>query len=110
VGSDIDAVLVTRLAGIELDDDYNSGPAFRIANAYDQGFAEYYELAYETAFAPSYQVVQRTVMLETRFFDVDTGKLAWSAQSKSFNSDTIDEEIAPLSKLILDRLSRDGMI
>ena len=103
-------MLVTRFAGIEVDAEYQSGPAFKLANPYDQGFAEYYEIAYETAFAPSYAVAQQSVLLETRFFDVGTGKLAWTAKSKSLDPDSAGEVIKPLSKLILDRLSRDGMI
>ncbi|UCF67811.1 MAG: hypothetical protein JSV80_00505 [Acidobacteriota bacterium] len=109
-GSDIDAVLVTRLAGVETSTEYRSAPSYMIAEPYYHEFSDYYQHVYEAIYEPGYLVTQDTVLLETNLYDVGSGQLACTTRSKSFDPESADDVIGPLSKLVMSRLSRDGMI
>ena len=103
-GRDIDAVLVTRLLGVEQVEEYQ--PPTGISHY--RGYHRYYAHALQYS-SPGYYRNYELLTLETTLYDTATGKLVWSMQSESIDTsarDLIDAQIA----LTIERLAAAGLL
>ena len=105
VGQDIDAVLVTRLAGVEEVEEYQPPSSIE----YNRSYHRYY--AHARAFSsPGYYIKYKVLTLETNVYDTASQQLVWSMQSESLDSsapqEVIDEQIA----LTVKRLAARGLL
>lgn len=104
-GRGIDAVLVTRLLGVEEVKKYQ--PPSQIE--YYRGYHRYYAHAREFS-SPGYYIKYKVLTLETNVYDTASQQLIWSMQSESLEpsapQDVIDEQIA----LTVKRLAAGGLL
>lgn len=104
-GRSIDAILVTRLLGVEEVDIYRPPPYFPYYSSYDL----YYSRAMDLA-GPGYYERYKVLKLETNLYDSASAQLIWSMQSQTFDSSTPDEVIREQIRLTIDTLVRQGLI
>ncbi len=104
-GQDLDAVLVTRLAGVEEVEEYQPPTSFTHYSSYHRYYS--HSMRYSS---PGYYRKYQVLMLETNLYDTTTKQLIWSMQSESIDSSApqkvIDEQIA----LTIERLVAHGLV
>ncbi|MCG6888773.1 MAG: hypothetical protein LJE92_04235 [Gammaproteobacteria bacterium] len=104
-GQHLDAVLVTRLLGVEEVEEYQPPGSID----YYRGYHRYYAHSMMVS-SPGYYRKYKLLTLETNLYDTRTGKLVWSMQSESIDSSApqklIDEQIA----LTVARLQARGLL
>lgn len=57
---------------------------------YYGSFYSYYPYMYSNVYQPGYYVASETIFLNSSLFDVDSGKLLWSAQSETTDPSSLD--------------------
>jgi hypothetical protein len=104
-GRAIDAVLVTRLLGVEDVEAYEP-PTTR---AHYRSYNRYYQHALAET-SPGYYRRYKVLTLETTLYDTASGELTWSLQSEAIEPSTprhvIEEQIA----LTIERLDAQGLL
>jgi hypothetical protein len=109
-GSDVDAVLVTRLIGIDKQTEWVQGSDYVVPRGHYNTFYGYYSTTYQVVHDPGYLVDYTIVNLETNIYDVATEKLVWAALSETFDPQSSLEIIDSLGKKVIRELSESGMI
>ncbi len=101
-GRNIDAVLVTRLAGVEEIKEYQPPSSYEPYRSYNRYYAHAREFS-----SPGYYVTYKLLTLETNLYDTVTQQLIWSMQSESIESSApqkvIDGQIDLTVKQLLER-------
>ena len=91
-----DAVIVTRLIGVNKEEAYNP-PVTYYRNYYG-----YYGYGYDYIQQPGYYSTYTLVLLETNLYDAKSEKLIWSGQSETWNPESekqiSDEVIGAITK------------
>jgi hypothetical protein len=105
-GGDYDAVVVTRLLGVEEKTEYVPPRTYTVPDYY-YGYYGYYGATWEVVHEPGYYETHRIVRLETNLYDIATGELVWSGQSETFDPDSFGT-IDSVTKAVAERLSRGG--
>ena len=104
-GQNLDAVLVTHLAGVEEVEEYQPPTSFTHYSSYHRYYS--HSMRYSS---PGYYLKYQVLMLETNLYDTTTKQLIWSMQSESIDSSApqkvIDEQIA----LTIERLVAHGLV
>ena len=109
-GKGFDAVLVTRLVGVDEQHTYVSTSDYAPPAPYYRNFYDYYNRTYPTVYRRDYLVTDTIVTLETNIYDVETGNLIWAITSESFNPDQANDLAKYLSDIIVDKLAKEGLI
>ena len=104
-GTSIDAVLVTRLLGIETVEEYR--PPER--HSYYRSYHRYYMRSMDYA-SPGYYLEYDVLTLETNLYHRDTGELVWSMQSESLDASSPQQVIDEQIGLTVKRLQANGLI
>jgi hypothetical protein len=104
-GKDIDAVLVTRLLGVEQVEQYHPPTYHGYYGSYDS----YYRHSRANS-SPGYHSSYTLLKLETNLYDALTGKLVWSMQSESMDSPTPQDIIKGQVALTVKRLGERDLI
>ncbi len=104
-GRDIDAVLVTRLLGVDEVETYQP-PTARV---YYRSYHSYYNHAL-TEVSPGYYRRYRVLTLETTLYDTASGELAWSMQSEAIEPSTPRPVIEDQIALTVERLVAQGLL
>lgn len=104
-GSDIDAVLVTRLLGIEEKETYQ--PPIQV-NHY-RSYHRYYAYAQDLS-SPGYYKKYKLLTLETMLYDSATGEMIWSMQSETIDSTAPQEVVDGQIALTVERLQARGLL
>jgi hypothetical protein len=107
-----DAVLVTRLVSVEKDTRYVRGTVYvhRPPQNYYYNFYDYYGRAQPVVYSPGYLEDVTIVSLETNIYETEQENLIWSISSETFNPGDVNRTVKELSKLIVNRLSKDGLL
>jgi hypothetical protein len=108
-GGDYDAVVVTRLLGVEEKTEYVPPRTYTVPEYY-YGYYGYYGATWEVVHEPGYYKTHRIVRLETNLYDVATGELVWSGQSETFDPDSFKDGIDSVTKAVAERLSQESLI
>ena len=108
-----DAILTITLLDQQTETRYVPGaatyaPAMRF-NFYG-GFYSYYNYRYPAVYDPGYYTQDKTYFLETNLYDADTEELLWSAQSRTYNPNNLDQFAEEFANLMVDRLKREGLV
>jgi len=104
-GTDIDAVLVTRLA-----DTRQSDVVRRPANYdYDRDYITYYDHALRKS-SSAYDDEYRVLTLETNLYDVASTELIWKMQSEAIDASRSGEVIATQIELTIKNLEKHKLI
>ena len=111
-GSNIDAVIVTRLVGINVKYTKSPGGYYAVPYAYYNDFYSYYNQVYTYAIveaAPVYEA-KETVSLETNLYGVENAKLIWAVVSKTLKKDSVIDSIDSLTSKLIGKLIEDGLV
>ena len=101
----VDAVMVTRLLGVEGVDVYRP-PTYHV---HHRSYYRYYSHAMELS-SPGYYERYKVLTLETNLYDTVSGQLVWSMQSESFDPSTPDDVIRKQISLTIDTLDKRGLL
>ncbi len=105
---EIDAILVTRLLGSDVDRTYVQGTGY-MGPMYYGGFYGYYNYGYSAMSTPGYLAESTVIRLETNVYLKDS-RLLWSGISDSFNPGSEEEVIKGLTEAVLDDLYKRRML
>lgn len=104
-GQDMDAVLVTRLLGVEEVEVYNPPTYY----AHHRSYHRYYAHALETS-SSGYWNRYKVLTLETNLYDTATQQLVWSMQSESIEPSKPHDVIETQINLTITTLAERGLI
>jgi hypothetical protein len=100
----VNAVLVTRLLGVDKSQQYVPGSTYAVPYGYYNNFYGYYSNTYQVVHEPGYMAENTTVSLETNLYDTGDEALVWSGVSETFNpesaNDLIDSQVRTLVKTL----------
>ena len=105
---EIDAILITRLLGSDVDRTYVQGTGY-MGPIYYGGFYGYYNYGYTAMSTPGYLAESTVIRLETNVYLKDS-RLLWSGISDSFNPGSEQEVIKGLTQAVLDDLYKRRML
>ncbi len=117
-GLDIDGVIVTHLVGVNEETVYRPATGYgyggyggiRHGGGHYGGLYSYYPHVSSYAATPGYYTTHETYTLETNLYDVTSENLVWSARSRSFAPESVQEVIVDLIKLLVDDLQQNNLI
>ena len=104
-GQDLDAVLVTRLAGVDEVEEYQPPTSFTHYSSYHRYYS--HSMRYSS---PGYYRKYQVLMLETNLYDTATKQLIWSMQSESIDASAPQNVIDGQIALTIKRLVARGLV
>jgi len=119
-GLNIDGVLVTHVLAIDEDTVYR--PSMQYSTMYGGGYPggypggyygglySYYPHVNTYVTSPGYYTTHETYTIETNLYDVESEELIWSAHTRTFAPDSVDELINDLTKLLIKDLQDKNLI
>lgn len=107
---DIDAVIVSRLVGVETDYRYETNYVYAVPHSYYNGFWGYYNTSYGNVYSQGYLTSEEWVIIETNLYETKTGKLVWSGTSETAEQSTAMDVIESLNKALIKELASKGLI
>ena len=99
-----DAVLITHLTDLDRKEVHNR------VNPAEFGFIGYYGRLYAYHHDPGYVGTSTTVHLESNLYRVETEKLMWSGETKTWNKETKGEIIEGVIKAVVADLKKNELI
>jgi hypothetical protein len=106
----VDAVIVSRLVGINESRDYKSGYLYSIPFNNYYGFYGYYYAGVQYANSSGYLSKNVVVVLETNIYDTKDEKLIWSGISETVDPDKASDVINSFGKELVSQLKREGYL
>lgn len=103
-----DAVIITRLIGVEEKEVYNP-PVYTPLPGY-AGLYGYYNGAVRVIYEPGYISRHKSVKLETNLYDAATEKLVWSIRTESIDPSTPDTLIESKIATVIKHLRKQKLI
>jgi hypothetical protein len=107
---ELDAVLVSRLVGVDKDRKVQAGFAYVIPYNSYYGFYGHYYAAVQYANTSSYLSKNVVVVLETNLYETKDKKLIWSGISETIDPDKASDVIKSLGAVLVDKLSSEGFL
>jgi len=117
-GLGIDGVLVTHLVAVDEETIYRPTTGYMYGGGYGVGYGggyygglySYYPHVNSYVNNPGYYTTHETYTLETNLYDVESEELVWSARSRSFAPESVQEVIVDLTKLLIEDLQNKNLI
>lgn len=111
-GKDIDGVIVTHLVAVDEETIYRPSMDYMpmYGGGYYGGLYSYYPHVNTYVHRPGYYTTHETYTLETNLYDVESEELVWSARSRTFSPESVQEVIVDLTKLLINDLEEKGLI
>jgi hypothetical protein len=100
-----DAVLVSRLVERSSETQFDPGVASVPAS-----ITGYYDNAWKSSYEPPSTYTATVVRIQTRLFDAATGKLAWSAETNTFDPRDREKEVQNLSNVLTKAMAKQNLI
>ena len=100
-----DAVLVSRLVERRSETQLDPGVASVPAN-----ISGYYDDAWKSSYEPPSNYTVTVVRVESRLFDKASGKLAWTAETDTFDPRDLEKEVRNLSSVLTKAMSKQNLI
>ena len=107
---ELDAVLVSRLVGIDKERKAVTGYAYVIPYNSYYGFYGHYYAAVQYANISGYLSKNVVVVLETNLYETKDNKLLWSCISETIDPDKASDVIKSLGAVLADKLSSEGFL
>jgi len=107
---ELDAVLVSRLVGIDKERKVEAGYAYVLPYNNYYGFYGYYYAAVQYANTSSYLSKNVVVVLETNLYETKNKKIIWSGISETIDPDKASDVIKSLGAVLADKLSSEGFL
>lgn len=103
--NELDAVLIITLFDKQKETHYVQGSSISIgAPIYGYPYYGYYGYAYSTVYSSGYYETNTQYFVETNLYDVATGKLIWTGQSKTENPESIEKEAPAFADIIVNEM------
>jgi hypothetical protein len=111
-GMDIDGVIITHVVGVDEETVYRPSMDYMpmYGGGYYGGLYSYYPHVNTYVTSPGYYTTHETYTLESNLYDVETEELVWSARSRSFSPESVQEVIVDLTKLLIEDLDDKHLI
>jgi len=117
-GLNIDGVIVTHLVAVDEETVYRPSTGYMYGGGYGVGYGggyygglySYYPHVNSYVHDPGYYTTHETYTLETNLYDVESEELVWSARSRSFSPESVQEVIVDLTKLLIQDLENKNLI
>ncbi len=117
-GLDIDAVIVTHMVGIDEETVYRPSTGYGYGGygggyyrgGHYGGLYSYYPHVNSYVHNPGYYTTHETYTIETSLYDVSSEELIWTARSRTFSPESVDEVIVDLTKLLINDLEEKNLI
>ncbi len=111
-GLDIDGVLVTHLLAVDEETIYRPSMDYMpmYGGGYYGGLYSYYPHVNSYVHRPGYYTTHETYTLETNLYDVNSEELVWSAQTRTFSPESVQEVIVDLTRLLIKDLKDKNLI
>lgn len=103
----IDALMIISLLNTLQTERYVStstnsgGYYFPHYPAYGYHYYDYYSYIYGTTRTSGYYTVQTTYFVETNLYDIESGQLIWTGQTKTDNINSIESEAYSFARIIV---------
>ena len=107
---EFDAVLVSRLVGIDKERKVQAGFAYTIPYGSYYGFYGHYYASVQYANSSSYLSKNVVVVLETNLYETKDKRLIWSGISETIDPDKASDVIKSLGAVLSDKLSSEGFL
>ncbi|MCP4472046.1 MAG: hypothetical protein GY815_15455 [Gammaproteobacteria bacterium] len=104
-GEGFDAVLVTRLLGVEEVEEYQPPVHYGHYRSYHR----YYQRSLNYS-SPGYYRKYKVLTLESNLYDTATRDLVWSMQSETIDASAPKDVVEAQITLTIDRLTQGGLI
>ena len=106
------AVLTIGLIDVKEETRYVQGTGYYnpMSFGYYGSFYGYYPHMYGSVYQPGYYSSNTVVYLETNLWDVETGKLVWSAQSKSNEGSSVDKLANSYARAVVSELATKRLL
>jgi len=111
-GMEIDGVLVTHMVAVDEETIYRPSMDYMpmYGGGYYGGLYSYYPHVNTYVSRPGYYTTHETYTLETNLYDVESEELVWSARSRTFSPESVQEVIVDLTKLLIKVLDEKNLI
>lgn len=115
---DIDAVLITGLLRADTTQSYVPGMSYSVSSGYDRYYDPHYRRDYWGYYhsrwtihhEPGYMEETRKYLIESTLYETTQGRVIWRGVSEAVNPKDVMSVIDDLSKILVKRLGRDGII
>lgn len=111
-GLNIDGVIVTHLLAVDEETIYRPSMDYMpmYGGGHYGGLYSYYPHVNTYVTRPGYYTTHETYTIETNLYDVETEELVWSARTRTFSPESVDEVITDLTKLLIKDMSDKNLI
>jgi hypothetical protein len=111
-GMGINGVLITHMVAVDEETIYRPTMDYMpmYGGGYYGGMYSYYPHVNSYVTSPGYYTTQETYTLETNLYDVESEELVWSARSRTFAPDSVQEIIVDLTKLLIKDLEDKNLL
>jgi hypothetical protein len=108
----VDGILTISIVSSETETRYVPGtiPYEPLGHLYNNDFWGYYSYWYPYFYTPGYYVQDKVYFIETNLYDAASEKLAWSAQSKTYNPDDLTSFSKEFATTIVGKMRTDGVL
>ncbi|HYG51567.1 MAG TPA: hypothetical protein VD905_11730 [Flavobacteriales bacterium] len=106
----LEAILTVSLLKKETESHYVDGSYEPMMYAWYPNFWGYYTYWYPYTYSPGYYTETTVYYLETNVYDAKTEKLAWSAQSKTYDLLHEADFSQEFARQIVQKMKQDGII
>jgi len=105
----IDAVLVSRLVGVDQKTEYSPGYTYAVPSGYYNGFYGYYNTSWGVVSSPGYLSTYEVANIETNLYRVSDTKLVWSGVSETFDYADAMDGIRSFSATVVPQLVKKDL-
>ena len=117
-GLGMDGVIVTHLVAVDEETIYRPTTGYGYGGyggmgyggGYYGGMYSYYPHVNSYVHNPGYYTTHETYTLETTLYDIKSEELVWSARSRTFSPESVQEVIVDLTKLLIKDLEEKDLI
>jgi hypothetical protein len=111
-GTGIQGVIATHLVAVDEETIYRPSVDYMpvYGTGYYGGFYSYYPHVNSYVTRPGYYTTHETYTIETNLYDVESEELVYSARSRTFSPESVDEVIVDLTKLLIKDMQEKNLI
>ena len=106
-----DAVITTAVLDTKKEERYQPGNVrYQPVGMYYNRFGRYYSTIYNRVYDPGYYTESTNYFLETNMYDVNSGDLVYSVQTKAFDPSSTSSMAGDNSKTIVKDMTQKGVL
>ncbi len=110
LGRQFDASITVRVLNVHESERWVPGTVYYSPVGFYRGFYGYYYRVFGYYAEPAYTVTDVEVLLESNLYDLSTGDLLWSGQSRAFDRNPTPAMASRYAKNIIEDILKKGVI